>query len=501
MDLNMLLMAGLTSLPALFVGLVVFLIMHNKQQSMFQASEQQLSILEQTQSVNKILEIKHGELIAKEQALEKSAVGMQSNLEHLHANQQELRRQLSASELKVELLNTDLNAMTVKAEKLDTQMKEQRAHNEQALIDLRDTKAIMSKEFSVLANDILEQKGKTFSSQSQQSLEILLKPFREELTGFKDKVESIQKDDIKNRTQLHDELKHLRDLNQRITDDADNLTKALKGEKKLQGNWGEIQLEKILETSGLIKGQEYEREPNFKDDEGKNKRPDFIVKLPEGKHLIIDSKVSLNAFLDYCAADNAIEQQAALKRHVDAVKNHIKSLNEKDYPSLTGMQSPDFVFMFMPIEPAFNVALQADFKLFEEAFSKHIVIVTPTTLLATLKTVSSIWTIERQNAKSAELASKAAGVYDKLRGFLEKMDKLDGQINTTRNTFDDAMKTLRTGNGNLVRQAEQFKSLGVRVKKDIPEAILAKSDLDDFDNASGGFELSSIPSQVSLNDL
>jgi DNA recombination protein RmuC len=205
--------------------------------------------------------------------------------------------------------------------------------------------------------------------------------------------------------------------------------------------------------------------------------------------------------LDYCAADDAIEQQAALKRHVDAVKNHIKSLNEKDYPSLTGMQSPDFVFMFMPIEPAFNVALQADFKLFEEAFSKHIVIVTPTTLLATLKTVSSIWTIERQNAKSAELASKAAGVYDKLRGFLEKMDKLDGQINTTRNTFDDAMKTLRTGNGNLVRQAEQFKSLGVRVKKDIPEAILAKSDLDDFDNASGGFELSSIPSQVSLNDL
>ena len=278
---------------------------------------------------------------------------------------------------------------------------------------------------------------------------------------------------------MGEELKQLRKLNQQITDEADNLTKALKGEKKLQGNWGEIQLERILESSGLIKGQEYEREANFKTDEGKNQRPDFIVKLPEGKHLIIDSKVSLNAFLEYCQADSIEEQERALKLHVAAMKQHIKSLNEKDYPSLTGLQSPDFVFMFVPVEPAFNVALQADFAMFEEAFAKHIVIVTPTTLLATLKTVSSIWTIERQNKKAAELAERAGLVYDKLRGFLVKMDKLGGQLNTAQVTFDEAMKTLRNGNGNLVRQAEQFKELGVRVKNDIPENILAKSDIAD----------------------
>jgi DNA recombination protein RmuC len=497
MDMN-LMMAALAVLPALFVALVVYFPMKAKLQALEQTNLQQQSLLDDAENAQSLLHSKLDEVTGDKHNLEKSLAGMETQIHNYHRAEQELRAVIALKETKLDSLNLKLSETSLTAERLTTQLEEQKAHNQQALQDMRDAKAIMHKEFSVLANDILEQKGKTFSTQSQQSLEGLLKPFREELSGFKDKVESIQKDDIKNRTQLHAELKHLRDLNQRITDDADNLTKALKGEKKLQGNWGEIQLEKILETSGLVKGQEYEREPNFKDEEGKNKRPDFIVKLPEGKHLIIDSKVSLNAFLDYCAADDATAQEAALKRHVDAVKNHIKSLNEKDYPSLTGMQSPDFVFMFMPIEPAFNVALQADFKMFEEAFSKHIVIVTPTTLLATLKTVSSIWTIERQNAKSAELASKAANVYDKLRGFLEKMEKLDGQLNSTRNTFDEAMKTLRTGNGNLVRQAEQFKELGVRVKKAIPESVLAKTDLVDVGDA---FVLTGQPKQTSLQDV
>jgi DNA recombination protein RmuC len=381
--------------------------------------------------------------------------------------------------IKSELIvsTSSLNQSKVDYEHLKTKSAEQQISNNKAINDLKDAKEIMLKEFGLLANDILEKKGKTFTEQSHRSLEQLLTPFKQELSGFKDKVEAIQKDDIKNRTQLHSELKHLRDLNQRITDDADNLTRALKGEKKLQGNWGEIQLEKILEISGLIKGREFEREPNFKDEEGRNKRPDFIVNLPDGKHLIVDSKVSLNAYLEYSAADDAEQQKVALAKHVAAIRNHINSLNEKDYSTLTGLQSPDFVFMFMPIEPAFNVALQSDFSMFEDAFAKNIIIVTPTTLLATLKTVASIWTIEKQNAKSAELASKASAVYDKLRGFLEKMEKLDTQLNTTRNTFDDAMKTLRNGSGNLVRQAEQFKELGVRVKKDIPEIVLAKSDM------------------------
>nr|WP_252728122.1 DNA recombination protein RmuC [Alteromonas sp. C1M14] len=337
----------------------------------------------------------------------------------------------------------------------------------------------MLQEFKALASDVLEQKGKDFRSQHQESLEKILSPFKSEIGEFKRQVEASQKEELVHRSKLGEELKQLRLLNQKITDDADNLTKALKGEKKLQGNWGEIQLERILESSGLVKGQEYEREANFKTEEGKNQRPDFIVKLPEGKHLIIDSKVSLNAFLNYCQAETVEAQELSLKQHVGAMKQHVRTLNEKDYPSLTGLQSPDFVFMFVPIEPAFNVALQADFGMFEEAFAKHIVIVTPTTLLATLKTVASIWTIEKQNKKAAELAERAGHVYDKLRGFLEKMEKLGGQLHAARDSYDDAMKTLRTGSGNLVRQAEQFKALGVRVKKDIPEVILAKSDIAD----------------------
>ena len=397
----------------------------------------------------------------------------------LETANQELKTIVQTKEKRIDTLLAELREKEQKVSQLSTQLEKQAEHNAQVVQDLKDAKAIMTQEFKALASDVLEQKGKDFRSQHQESLEKILSPFKSEIGEFKRKVEESQKEDLIHRSKLGEELKQLRKLNQQITDEADNLTKALKGEKKLQGNWGEIQLERILESSGLIKGQEYEREANFKTDEGKNQRPDFIVKLPEGKHLIIDSKVSLNAFLEYCQADSIEEQERALKLHVAAMKQHIKSLNEKDYPSLTGLQSPDFVFMFVPVEPAFNVALQADFAMFEEAFAKHIVIVTPTTLLATLKTVSSIWTIERQNKKAAELAERAGLVYDKLRGFLVKMDKLGGQLNTAQVTFDEAMKTLRNGNGNLVRQAEQFKELGVRVKNDIPENILAKSDIAD----------------------
>ena len=364
-----------------------------------------------------------------------------------------------------------------RATELDTRLQEQREYSLQAKKDVEDAKRIMAQEFKALAGDILEQKSKDFRAQHQESLEGTLKPFQLALGEFKQRVESMQKEDLVYRSKLGEELKQLRQLNQQITDDADNLTKALKGEKKLQGNWGEMQLETILESSGLIKGQEYEREANFKDDEGRNKRPDFIVRLPDNKHLIVDSKVSLNAFLEYCSAGNAEQQQAALKRHIAAMKEHIKTLNEKDYPRLTGLDSPDFVFMFVPIEPAFNVAVQSDFGLFEDAFSKHIIIVTPTTLLATLKTVANIWMIERRNKEAEQLAQRARLVYDKLRGFLEKMEKLDNTLGTARSTFDDAMKTLRTGNGNLIQQAEQFKALGVRVKRDIPSEIVAKADL------------------------
>ena len=267
-----------------------------------------------------------------------------------------------------------------------------------------------------------------------------------------------------------------------MTDDAESLAKALKGDKKLQGNWGEMQVETILDSSGLIKGQEYQREPNYRDDDGQNWRPDFIVHLPEGKHLIIDSKVSLVDYMAFVNAETDAERDAAMNRHIQSIRNHINSLSQKDYPSLPQIKTPDFVFMFMPIEPAFISAFQYDQQLFNDAFEKRIVVVTPTTLLATLRTVANLWTIERQNANTRKLAEKGRQVYDKLRVFVEKMEKLDVQLGNARTTYDEAMGTLKHGRGNLIAQADQFLALGVRVKKELPSKTLETADLEPLDS-------------------
>ena len=356
-------------------------------------------------------------------------------------------------------------------------LEEQQKQSVESLKQLEENKQAMKEEFSNLANEILEAKSKRVSVQHQEQLEHMLKPFKEQLGDFRNKVEEARKEDSEGRAALKQQLETLYSLNQKITDEAGNLAKALKGDKKLQGNWGELQVEKILETSGLIKGQEYDREPNFKDEEGQNKRPDFIVYLPEDKHLIIDSKVSLVDYLAYVNAESDEQRDGALRRHIQSIRNHIKSLNEKDYPSLPEVKAPDFVFMFMPIEPAFLVAFQHEQQLFNEAFEKRIVVVTPTTLLATLRTVSNLWTIERQNANARKLADRARQVYDKLRIFVEKMEKLDTQLVTARTTYDDAMGTLKHGRGNLISQADQFLTLGVRVKKELPRQTLETADL------------------------
>lgn len=368
----------------------------------------------------------------------------------------------------------------IKVRELETRLEEQKEQNKKMIIQMHENKELLKQEFSVLANEIFDNKSRAISEQNTQRLEHLLKPFKEQLGDFRNKVEQAQKEDNLGRAALKQQLESLHTLNQKITDEASNLAKALKGDKKLQGSWGEMQVEKILESSGLVKGQEYDREPNFKDDEGQNRRPDFIVYLPEGKHLIIDSKVSLVDYMAYVNADNDESREAALARHIQSIRNHIVGLNEKDYPSLPEVKAPDFVFMFMPVEPAFIAAFQYDQQLFNEAFEKRIVVVTPTTLLATLRTVANLWTIERQNANARKLAGKARQVYDKLRIFVERMEKLDGQLTTARTTYDEAMGTLKHGRGNLISQANQFLDLGVRVKKELPRKTLDTSDLEEL---------------------
>jgi DNA recombination protein RmuC len=319
--------------------------------------------------------------------------------------------------------------------------------------------------FENLSHKIFNEK----QQQNRQGLDAILHPFKDQLEGLRKKVEDVHLHDAKDRAALKSQINELYRLNQDITAEASALTKALRGNKKTQGNWGELVLETVLERSGLRLGEEYVREQNHKADDGQNYRPDVIINLPDDKHIIVDAKVSLNAYNDYVNADDEASQTQFLKQHIDAVRHHIKSLSAKAYQQLPSLHSPDFVFMFMPVEPAFLAAFQHDEKLFMDAFDQRIVVVTPTTLLASLRTIESLWSIERRGRSADELSEHASKVYDRLRIVVEKMDKLGSQLHSAQKTYDETYSSLAQGRGNLVNTANQFVELGVRIKKKIPQ--------------------------------
>lgn len=319
--------------------------------------------------------------------------------------------------------------------------------------------------FENLSHKIFNEK----QQQNKQGLDTILHPFKDQLEGLRKKVEDVHLHDAKDRAALKSQISELYQLNQTITAEASALSKALRGDKKVQGNWGELVLETVLERSGLRLGEEYVREQNHKADDGQNFRPDVIINLPDDKHIIVDAKVSLNAYNDYVNAEDEPSQTQFLKQHIDAIRNHIKSLSAKAYQQLPSLHSPDFVFMFMPIEPAFLAAFQHDEKLFMDAFDQRIVVVTPTTLLASLRTIESLWSIERRGRSADELSEHASKVYDRLRIVVEKMDKLGSQLNSAQKTYDETYSSLAQGRGNLVNTANHFVELGVRIKKKIPQ--------------------------------
>lgn len=325
--------------------------------------------------------------------------------------------------------------------------------------------------FENLSHKIFNEKHQ----QNKQGIETLLNPFKDQLDGLRKKVEDIYVHDSKDRAVLKTQISELYRLNQSMTAEASALSKALRGDKKTQGNWGELVLETVLENSGLRLGEEYVREQNHKAEDGQNYRPDVIINLPEGKHIVVDAKVSLNAYNDFINEEDENLKSQYLKQHIDAIRNHIKSLSAKAYQQLPSLHCPDFVFMFMPIEPAFMTAFQHDEKLFMDAFDQKIVVVTPTTLLASLRTVESLWAIERRGKSADELAQHAAKVYDRLRIVVEKMDKLGSQLNSAQKTYDETYSSLAQGRGNLVNTANQFVELGVRIKKEIPKSIVEKA--------------------------
>ncbi len=330
-------------------------------------------------------------------------------------------------------------------------------------------------EFENLANKILEDKSKKFTEQNKTNLENILNPLKENIAKFEKKVDDTYKAESSERNSLKGEIKMLMTLNKQISEEANNLARALKGDSKKQGSWGEIILEKVLERSGLQKGIEYDMQVSLNSEEGRRFQPDVIVKLPDNKHIIIDSKVSLVAYEAFTSAQTDEEREKNLQAHILSVKTHIKGLSEKNYPGLNGLNSPDFVLLFMPIESSFSLAVQADNELFNYAWERKIVIVSPSTLLATLRTISSIWKQERQTRNALEIAKQSGDLYDKFVGFVNDLVEVGKKMNSAKESYEEAMKKLSSGKGNLIRRAETIKELGAKTTKDIPQSLLERA--------------------------
>lgn len=320
-------------------------------------------------------------------------------------------------------------------------------------------------EFENLANKILEEKSQKFTEQNKEKLDQLLKPLGEKMEEFKKKVEETHKEDIEGRSSLKQHLEHLKEMNQQMAQEAKDLTKALKGDSKTQGSWGEVILQRILEKSGLTKGREYEIQENHRSEDGRNLYPDVVVYLPDDKRLVIDSKVSLKAYEQFTSAEDEADRQEALKQHVSSLRSHVKGLSKKNYDQLYGGKSPDFVLMFVPIESAFGVALQHDASLYYDAFDKNIVIVSPSTLLATLATIDSVWKQEYQNKNAQKIAERGGKLYDKFVLFVESLEEIGMRIRQSQESYDQAMKRLKTGRGDLIGQADKLRKLGANNSK------------------------------------
>lgn len=322
-------------------------------------------------------------------------------------------------------------------------------------------------EFENIANKILDEKSKKFTDQNKTNLDIILNPLKEKIKDFEDKVEKAYKAESDERTTLKTEIKNLIDLNKQVSVDANNLANALKGENKKQGNWGELILEKVLERSGLVKDQEYRMQFSTNNDEGKRIQPDAVIMLPDNKHIIIDSKVSLVAYEACVNALNELDRDKFIKEHLISVRSHIKILSEKNYQSSTDFNTPDFVLLFIPIESSFSIAVQADQEMFNFAWDKKIVIVSPSTLLATLRTIASVWKQERQTKNAIEIAKQSGALYDKFVGFIEDMDKMGKSIDSSKMAYENAINKLHKGSGNLVKRAQDIEKLGAKTTKQI----------------------------------
>ncbi len=408
-------------------------------------------------------------LIKKDAEIDNISKRSEDISNNLNQNISDIRQELITEREK----NNDLTTKIAKAEEQNLSMVEKLSVQK---TEIEEIQKKFSETFENLANKILKQNTIDFTENNQKKIGEILNPLKEKILSFEKQVNDTYEKGLKDQTDLKAELKKLYDLNNHISEEAHNLTRALKGDVKKQGNWGEIVLERILERSGLSKGQEYETQFSARNENGEMIRPDVIIKLPDNKHIIIDSKVSLLSYEQYVNADTSEEKEKYARLHVDSIKNHVKGLSEKSYAHSDSLNSPDFVLMFLPIESSFSMAVQQDIELFNFAWDRRVVIVSPSTLLATLKTIESIWKREKQTQNALEIASEGGKLYDKFVGLVEDLRKLGTQLDTVQRTYQEANKKLYTGSGNLMGKVQNLQKLGAKNTKTLPETLFTEDE-------------------------
>lgn len=398
-----------------------------------------------------------------------AAEARMAELDQQNAN---TKSELTQERTRADVLNSRSSALETETIHLRQKLEEETAR-------IAELNQNMRVEFENLANKILEEKSTRFLAQNQESLGALLDPLRLKIGEFRERVETIHTEEIQSTAALREQLQNLKELNRRMSEEAEALTRALKGESKTQGSWGELVLERILERSGLQRGSEYQLQEGFKVEDGRRALPDAVIYLPEGRHLIIDAKVSLVAYERSANADHEDGRKLALKEHTLSIRRHVDELSRKDYPGLAGLTSPDFVMMFVPVEPALHLALQADSELFGYAFDRNVVLVTSSTLLIALRAVESVWRRHKQTQNVLEIAKQAGSLHDQFVLFVESMQDVGNRLDQARDAHAQALNRLSSGRGNLIKRAIDLKKLGARAEKQFPAGIqkLAQEDL------------------------
>jgi len=404
---------------------------------------------------------------------------LEERLNQLNATIRELKQDIEKIEKEREDIRREKEFLNAELTKRNTEYENLYQLNAKQEDELEKRQEALRKDFELLATKILDEKSEKFTLQNKENIKNILNPLQEKIKTFEEKVDLTQKESISMHSALKEQLLGLKDLNQQMTKEATNLTRALKGDSKMQGNWGELVLERVLEKSGLEKDREYFVQQSFTLPNGSRVLPDVVLHLPDGKKMIIDSKVSLTDYERLVNADDD-DKPPFLKAHVNSIRKHVDQLSEKNYQDLYDIESPDFVLMFIPIEPAFAVVVNDDNSIYNKAFEKNIVIVSPSTLLATLRTIASIWRQEHQNKNALDIARQSGALYDKFVGLLDDLKNIGDKIKATQNSYEDAMKKLSTGRGNLIGSVEKIKSLGAKTTKALPQNLLDSVEEDEL---------------------